>query len=217
MGSPHRRAGPDDTIVGQSPSGSLFSDELETWLRATGPKTLGELRTLFAERSFAVAAMLLMFLPALPLPTGGVSHAFEIVTILIAAQMVNGRHTLWLPRSWQRRELGRLATEKAIPPITRWIRRFERHAQRRGASVLEGKAAQRVVGLVLIAAAVTALAAPPFSGLDTFPAMGAVIICLGFILRDLVILASGIALTAVGAALIATLGMALARSVSHLF
>jgi hypothetical protein len=42
VGTSHHRAGPDDTIVGQSPSGSLFSDEMETWLRAPllGPPVL---------------------------------------------------------------------------------------------------------------------------------------------------------------------------------
>ena len=105
---------------------AAFSDELEVWLRADGPKTLGGLGAVFAEKAFAVAVMLLMFVPALPLPTGGISHIFELITIVIAAQMVSGRRSLWLPQRWQTRGLGAISTERAIPLMIRWIRRFDR-------------------------------------------------------------------------------------------
>jgi hypothetical protein len=193
-----------------------FSDELEMWLRTDSPKTLGGLGTVFAERAFAVAAMLPMFVPALPLPTGGISHGFAIITILIAAQMISGRRTLWLPRRWQTRELGPLTTEKAIPFMTRWIRRFERFSRRRGAWLLERTLGQRIVGVLLIVTAVGAFVAPPFSGLDTLPGMGAVIICVGFILRDLAVVAAGTAVALSGIVLIVTIGAALAHSIRGL-
>jgi hypothetical protein len=88
------------------PGSSTFSTQIEGWLRSEDPKTLGGLGAVFAERAFAVTVMLLMFVPALPLPTGGISHAFEIITILIAGQMVIGRTLVWLPRRWQGRQLG---------------------------------------------------------------------------------------------------------------
>ena len=68
--------------------------------------------------------------------------------------------------------------------------------------------AQRTAGLFLIALAVTAAVAPPFSGLDTLPGMGAVIICLGLILGDVVVVAIGAVLGVSGALLIATIGAA---------
>ena len=89
----------DDTF-----SESAFSDQLEHWLRADGPKTLGSLGEVFGEKSFAVTILLLMFVPALPLPTGGITHVFEGITVVVAAQMVLGRRTLLLPKRWQRRE-----------------------------------------------------------------------------------------------------------------
>ncbi len=191
-----------------SSASPVFSEEIEAWLRAEGPKTLGGLQEVFAERAFAVTVMLLMFVPALPLPTGGISHAFELITILVAAQMVIGRRSLWLPRRWRARELGPLVTDKAIPFMIRWIRRFERLSHRRGAALLERPLAQRTAGLLLIALAVTAAVAPPFSGLDTLPGMGAVIICLGLILGDVVVVAIGAVLGVSGALLIATIGAA---------
>ena len=57
------------------------SDELEQWLGSDQPKTLGNLTELFGPRSFALVFVLLMALPALPVPTGGATHVLEVVTI----------------------------------------------------------------------------------------------------------------------------------------
>ena len=99
-----------------------FSDELQDWLQADGPKTVGALGDAFEERGFAVTILLLMFLPALPIPTGGITHVFEVITIIIALQMALGRRTLWLPQRFKNRELGAAITGKAVPFITRRIR-----------------------------------------------------------------------------------------------
>ena len=55
------------------------SDELERWLSSDGDKTLGSLIELFGEKSFAILFVLLLGVPALPLPTGGATHVFEII------------------------------------------------------------------------------------------------------------------------------------------
>ena len=129
---------------------------------------------MFAEKSFAVTILLLMFVPALPLPTGGISHVFEAITVVLAAQMVLGRRTIWLPERWQHRELGPTTTDKAIPFIVRRIRRVERFSRPRGAWLFEQGWMLRLLGLLVMALAVAAALAPPFSGLDTLPALGAV-------------------------------------------
>src|SRR5438445_459094 len=115
-----------------------FSDELDDWLRGDTPKTLGDLGQAFSEKSFAVTILLLMFVPALPLPTGGITHVFEVITVFVALQMVIGRRTIWLPRRWQRRELGTRITGKAVPFIIRRVRWFERFTRPRadGLSVM---------------------------------------------------------------------------------
>ena len=60
---------------------SNFSEQLEAWLRGEQPKTLGALGDVFGEKSFAVTILFLMFVPALPLPTGGITHVFEAITV----------------------------------------------------------------------------------------------------------------------------------------
>jgi hypothetical protein len=188
-----------------------FSDELESWLRSDEPKTLGAVTEVFAEKSFAVAILLLMIVPALPLPTGGVSHVFEVITVLLAAQMVVGRRAAWLPARFRGRELGATTTEKAIPFIVRRIRQVERISRPRGRWLYERRWLDPLLGLVLIAFAVAAALAPPFSGLDTLPALGAVAVALSIVLEDVVVLAIGVGLGTGGIVLIVTIGAALVR------
>src|SRR4051812_48287859 len=127
-----------------------FSDELEAWLRSDQPKTLGALNEVFEEKTFAVAVLLLMFVPAIPAPTGGITHVFEAITILIGLEMVAGLRTVWLPRRFQQRSLGKLTTEKAVPFMIRRIRWFERFSRPRFAPLFGQRWFLRVLGLVVI-------------------------------------------------------------------
>jgi hypothetical protein len=191
--------------------GERFSDELERWLCSDRAKTLGAMNDVFAEKAVAVTILLLMFLPALPLPTGGVTHVFELITILLAAQMVLGRRTIWLPERWRSSELGAATTEKAIPFIVRRIRQVERFSRPRATWLFEQHWMDRLLGLTLIVFAVGAAIAPPFSGLDTLPALGAVTVALSIVLQDVVVLALGVVVGTGGLALIFTIGAAFVR------
>jgi hypothetical protein len=192
-----------------------FSAQLERWLESDEPKTLGRLGDVFKEKAFAVAVLLLMITPALPLPTGGITHVFEAVTVLLGAEMVVGAKTIWLPSRWRERELGRTA-RKALPVMMRRIRSLERMSRRRGAHLFEQRWFVRILGLVVIAFAIGSAVAPPFSGLDTFPAIGAVGVALAIILEDVFILAIGVAIGVGGVVLIFTLGAAVFRLIKGL-
>ena len=198
-------------------AGRDFSDDLEDWLRGDARKTLGALGDTFEEKSFAVTILLLMFLPALPLPTGGITHVFEVITIFVALQMVVGRRTLWLPRRWKQRELGATITGKAVPFIIRRVRWFEKFSRPRLAGLFNQRSFIRIVGLVIIAFTVSAAIAPPFSGLDTLPALGVVTISLAIILEDAVVLGIGVLIGTGGVVLIVTIGAALARVIRDRF
>ena len=193
-----------------------FSDQLERWLGSDEPKTLAALSDVFAEKTFAVTILLLMFVPALPLPTGGVTHVFEAITVVLAAQMVLGRRTIWLPERWQRRELGETMTGKAVPLIVRRVRWFERFSRPRGAWLFRQRWMLRLLGLLFIGLALAAAFAPPFTGLDTLPALGAVVVALAIILEDVIVLAIGTAIGAGGVVLTLTIGAALVRLIRNL-
>lgn len=190
-----------------------FSDQLETWLRRDGERTIGGLSREFGDKSFAAAVLVLMFVPALPLPTGGISHVFEAVTVLLGTEMVLGRRTIWLPERLRRHPLGAVTTRRAIPFVLRWVRRAERVSRPRGARLFERRWMQRILGLIFIVIAAAAALAPPFSGLDTLPAMGAVAVALAILFQDLALLAAGLVLGAGGIALVAAAGAVVVRIV----
>ena len=196
---------------------TLFSDELDGWLSGDEPKTIGALSDVFDERSFAVAIALLMFPSALPIPTGGLTHVLEVVTLVLAAQIVAGRTEIWLPKRWRDRELGAAITGKAIPFVIRWVRRFERFSQRRGRDLFEHGWFRRMLGGVIIVFTLGAILAPPFSGLDTLPALGVVCIAMSIILQDIVLTVIGAGIGAGGIALIIAIGRAAAHFFQSLF
>ena len=194
-----------------------FSDDLDTWLSSDAPKTLEDLGNAFAEKSFAVTILLLMFVPPLPLPTGGISHVFEVIAIVIALQMVLGRRTIWLPRKWKQKELGKTITGKGVPFVIRRVRWFEKFSRPRFSGLFNHRSFIRVIGLVIILFTLGALLAPPFSGLDTLPALGVVTICLAIILEDAIVLAAGLVIGTGGIVLIVTIGAAIATFLKDRF
>ena len=194
-----------------------FSKDLKSWLQSDQPKTLADLTDVFGERSFAVVILLLMFLPALPLPTGGVTHIFELITMLLALELVVGRRTIWLPRSLKHRELGKLTQQKAIPLIIRRVEWFEKISRPRFANFLNHHLFVRVVGLVILAFTVAAFLAPPFSGLDTLPSMAVIALALALILGDTVIFIIGCLLGIGGIAVEVALGKAVFSLFHHFF
>jgi len=194
-----------------------FSDQLEAWLAADEPKTIGALGEVFSEKSFAVTILFLMFVPALPLPTGGVTHVFEVITILLAGEMVGGARSIWLPARWRDRALGPATTGKAIPFMMQRIRWLERFSKPRAAWLFGRRWFLRLLGVVFILFAVAAALAPPFSGLDTLPSLGAVFVALAIILEDVVALGIGLGTGMGGIVLILTVGVALAHAVTSWF
>ena len=65
------------------------SVELEAWLTSDGDKALGGLIEVFGGKSFAILFVLLLGVPALPLPTGGATHVFEIIAALLVSCAVS--------------------------------------------------------------------------------------------------------------------------------
>jgi hypothetical protein len=198
-------------------SGHKFSDELERWLESDAPKSFGALGDMFAEKSFAVAILLLMLVSATPIPTGGITLVFQIMAIVVAAQMVLGRQTIWFPARWRQRELGAMSRGKAIPFLVRRVRWFEKHSRPRWPGLFHLRLFMRLIGIVLIAFSIAAALAPPLSGLETLPAMGAAVIALAIILEDVVVLAIGLLVGTGGIVLFISAGAALVRIIRHLF
>jgi hypothetical protein len=194
-----------------------FSDQLEKWLKGKQPKTIASLEAVFRDKSFAIIFLLLMILPATPLPTGGITHVFEIIVLLLCLELIIGMKAPWLPKKWKHMKLGKTMTGKVIPVMMRRIRWFEERSSARGKAVFSLPLIDRVTGLLVFLLTLGALLSPPFSGLDTLPSLGVVIISLALILEDVVLLIVGTIVGAAGVTLTITLGAALVESSKHFF
>ena len=91
--APGSAVGPDQP----RPEPEKVSEQLERWLRTRGDKTLGSLIELFEEKSFAILFVLLLGVSALPLPTGGATHVFQIIAVLLALELIAGRDQIGYP------------------------------------------------------------------------------------------------------------------------
>jgi hypothetical protein len=191
------------------------SDELQTWLDGEGEKTIGGLVEVFGKRAFALIFVMLMGVPALPLPTGGATHLFEVITVLLAAQLFVGRDEIWLPQRWQGREVD--TGGRFIRALLRTIRRFERLSKHRLSFLFGHRLSNLLFGLFVVAGATAAFFAPPFTGLDTLPALGVVIVSLGVLLEDFLFVPVGVAVTAAGVVLEIFVGSAALDGLSGLF
>lgn len=194
-----------------------FSQDLADWLDSDAPKTLGNMADAFGEKSFAVVIMLLLFPSALPIPTGGITDLFAIVAAILALEMILGARTILLPKWLRDKEAGKGITGRAVPFIVKRIQWFEKRSRPRLSGAFQSRTFARVHGLLLLLCAAGTILAPPFSGLDTLPALGAVAIALSIILEDIVIFAIGTGIAAGGITLIITLGAAAAKFVKELF
>src|SRR3954452_14349292 len=168
------------------------SHELERFLAGEGEKTLGSLIELFEEKAFALIFVLLMGVPALPLPTGGATHVFEIVTALLALQLIVGRDEICLLQRWRRIQLAGPSRQKFLRGLMKMIRRLERFSKPRFRFLFNHRLSSIVFGLLVLGGTVGAFLAPPFTGLDTLPAVGVVLIFLGGLLEDFLVVVFGL-------------------------
>ena len=194
-----------------------MSDQLARWLQGPQTKTLGGLIDLFGEKSFAIVFVVLMATPALPLPTGGVTHVLELITMLAALQLIIGRRTIWLPERWKRLELAGGSDSRSVNGLLKVIRWLERLSHPRLRRLLRLRVSGVLFGAIVLALSLTAFVAPPFSGLDTLPALGVVVIAVGFLLEDIALVLAGTVIGAVGVLLVIVLGTVVLDWVRGLF
>jgi hypothetical protein len=192
------------------------STELEGWLAQKGPRTLGSLNELFGQKSFAIAFVLLLGVPALPLPTGGATHVFEIVASLLAVQLIVGRDEIWLPQRWRGLDLGGPRQQRFLRRLIGLIRRLERLSRPRLRFLFGHRLSNLVFGVLVVGGSAAAFLAPPFTGLDTLPALGVVLLSLAVLLEDIAVVLVALVVGIAGVTLEILLGAALIDAIRNL-
>jgi len=192
------------------------SDALQGWLEGESDKTLGSLIEVFGEKSFAILFVFLLGVPALPLPTGGATHVFEIIAALLALQLIVGRDQIWLPKKWCKLELAGPRQQKFIAGLMKLIRRLERLSRPRLRFLFNNRVSNSVFGVLVIGGTAGAFFAPPFTGLDTLPALGVVLLSLGVLLEDVIVVAVGLIVGVGGVLLEIIVGSAVVHGVGKI-
>ena len=222
---PDRPPAPEDGAVEaeraraprEGDTGSRVSDDIERWLQGDGDKTLGGLMDVFGPKSFALLFVLLLGVPALPLPTGGATHVFEIIAVLLALQLIANRKEIWLPQKWRRIEFGGGKQKRFVNGLMKLIRWLERFSRPRLSFLFDHRVSNICFGVLVIAGSVAAFVAPPFTGLDTLPSLGVVLVSLGVLLEDIVVVVLGVIVGGVGVVLEIVLGTAAVKGIGSLF
>jgi hypothetical protein len=217
MLQPSRMRGSTSQEDGAGPERISVSGELQAWLTGDGEKTLGSLIEVFGEKSFAIVFVLLLGVPALPLPTGGATHVFEIVAALVALQLVAGRDRIWLPQRWRSLELAGGKRQRFISGLMNLIRRLERFSRPRLTFLFGHRLSNVVFGVLVVGGSAGAFFAPPFTGLDTLPSLGVVLLSLGVLLEDVLVVIAAVVVGVAGVALEIVLGSAAIHGIASLF
>jgi hypothetical protein len=215
--APAVRRRPSRTLRVSSSQPQKVSDQLEQWLGADGHKTLGGLIEAFGNGGFAILFVFLLGVSALPLPTGGATHVFEIIAALLSLQLIAGRQEIWLPQRWHKLELAGDKQQRFIAALMNMIRRLERISRPRLRFLFDHRLSNIVFGLLVMAGTAGAFFAPPFTGLDTLPSLGVVLLSLGVLLEDFVVVVVAIVVGAAGVALEVVLGREAIHALGTLF
>lgn len=193
------------------------SEQLQRWLRAEGDKTLGGLVETFEKKSFAFLFVLLLGVSALPLPTGGATHVFELIAMLLALQLIVGRDEIWLPQRWRDTQLAGGKREAFIVKLMQMIRRLERFSRPRLKFLFDHRISNTIFGVLVLAGCLGAFLAPPFTGLDTLPSLGVVLLSLAVIMEDFALVVIAVVVMIAGVALEILLGNAAVHGIGSLF
>jgi hypothetical protein len=193
------------------------SDQLERWLHGKEPKTLASLLDIVGPGGFALLFVVLMAPAALPVPTGGATHVLEVIVALLALQLIVGRDEIWLPERWKNKDLAGGRSEKFVTSLVKQIKRVERFSRPRWRWVYRLPLSRRAFGLIVLGLTATAFVAPPFSGLDTLPALGVVLISLGVLAEDVLLGVVGLVIGVVGVTATLFLGDLVVKAVRGLF
>lgn len=93
-----------------------------------GP-SIGRIVDAVGDKGFGIVFLILSLPSALPVPAPGYSTPFGVVIVLIALQMLVGRHVLWLPQRLRKIRLKQSLANKAVRKgsrVIRWLEKFVR-------------------------------------------------------------------------------------------
>ncbi len=175
---------------------------------------VGSIVAALKDRAYALLVVLLGLPNCLPMPPP-IPLVCGLVLAFVAAQMLAGRVTPWLPPTLLARSIGKpeltRAVGRAMPALT-WLERFSRPRL----TMLGGTYAIPVLGLLILVLALGLVVAAPFIGQIPL-GLAVCLVGLGLVERDGVLIIIGAVFGAFGLALSAGFAYAIFSGIHELF
>ena len=156
---------------------SVLQDLRKGW---RGPISLNELIASLGVRSFA-PLLIVVALPNLFFFVPGASVITGPPLMFVAAQLVLGRPSVWLPKTLGKRSIDPQVFERLMARVLPWVEWVERLARPRY-WVLSQKAAERTVGVGCLIMSVFVLLPIPFA--NALPALSVIMLAFSLGERD---------------------------------
>jgi hypothetical protein len=175
--------------------------------------TVGDILAELRDRAYSILVVLLGLPNCLPMPPP-IPLVCGLLLALVAVQMAVGRSSPWLPRALLHRSIAREDVDRAVGralPILRALERWSRPRMIR----LDGAVGMRVMGVVLLALALTLILAAPIVGQIPL-GVAACLMGLGLVERDGLVVIGGLVVGLAGIALNVGFAYAIASAVVSL-
>ncbi|XHX76374.1 MAG: exopolysaccharide biosynthesis protein [Stenomitos frigidus ULC029] len=177
--------------------------------------TLANVMQLAGERTFGFLFVLLALPSALPVPAAGYSVPFGIVMFLLAAQLIVGARTPWLPAKVMNYAISLSRVQGFVKAGIPWMQRIEQFSKPRLTSVCTSRTGRAVLGLAIALMAISMMI--PIPGTNTLPAIGIFVIGFGLLDDDGAISLAGLVLCVMAAMLTLSILYALAIGGTSLY
>lgn len=143
--------------------------------------SIDDLLEAFHERGFGFFLFIFALPAALPLPAFGVGTILGIPLVFLTAQQAIGRHTIWFPKKFRKKDMKRenviSLIEKALP----WTARIEKLIKPRLNFVTQGTFS-RMIGVCGFVMALSVCVPLPLT--NTVPSFGIALMSIGILMRD---------------------------------
>jgi hypothetical protein len=157
--------------------------------------SVGDILAVLQDRAFALLVVLLGLPNCLPMPPP-IPLVCGLLLAMVAAQIIFGRASPWVPMALQRRSVARIDVERAVKRAIPVFQRLERVSRPR-MTVFHTGLAFRLVGVLLLILAIGLLFAPPVVGQIPL-GIAVCLVGLGLVERDGFVVVGGLTIGSMG-------------------
>lgn len=170
------------------------------------PVTIRCIRTALADRSFATFLMITCLINLLPFPPGS-TVVLGVPIVIVAAQMVMGQRTVWLPEFFLKQSLSQKAFHKMTTRIIPALEKVESYVKPRNWPFSSARQGEKIVGIIALILGIAVVLPVPLG--NWFPAFSCAIVGTALSERDGRLLIVGVLLGTASVAILIAMVMAI--------